>query len=32
MAEWSKRKPPEDMLSCYGSWPDAKPVRPVIRL
>jgi N-methylhydantoinase B/oxoprolinase/acetone carboxylase alpha subunit len=32
MAEWSQRKPPEDMLSCYGSWPDAKPVRPVMRL
>jgi len=32
MAEWSKLKPPEDMLSCYGSWPDAKPVRPVMRL
>jgi hypothetical protein len=32
IAEWSTRKPPEDMLSCYGSWPDGKPVRPVMRL
>ncbi|MBN2575016.1 MAG: hydantoinase B/oxoprolinase family protein [Deltaproteobacteria bacterium] len=32
LAEWSQRKPPEDMLACYGSWPDAKPVRPVMRL
>jgi len=32
MAAWSQQKPPEDMLSCYGSWPDAKPVRPVMRL
>jgi acetophenone carboxylase len=32
MVQWSKQKPPEDMLSCYGSWPDAKPVRPVVRL
>jgi hypothetical protein len=32
MAEWSKLRPPEDMLSCYGRWPDGKPVRPVVRL
>ena len=32
MVQWSKQKPPEDMLSCYGSWPDGKPVRPVVRL
>ncbi len=32
MAEWSKLRPPDDMLTCYGSWPDAKPVRPVMRL
>jgi N-methylhydantoinase B/oxoprolinase/acetone carboxylase alpha subunit len=30
--EWLKRKPPEDMLSYYGSWPDAKMVKPVIRI
>jgi acetophenone carboxylase len=32
MAAWSQRKPPDEMLSWYGSWPDAKPVRPIIRL
>jgi acetophenone carboxylase len=32
MVQWSKQKPPEDMLSCYGSWPDGKSVRPVVRL
>jgi acetophenone carboxylase len=32
LAAWSQRKPPEEMLSCYGSWPDAKPNKPVMRL
>jgi N-methylhydantoinase B/oxoprolinase/acetone carboxylase alpha subunit len=29
---WSRRRPPEEMLSCYGRWPDAAPVKPVVRL
>ncbi|MFC2038642.1 hydantoinase B/oxoprolinase family protein [Chloroflexota bacterium] len=30
--EWLKRKPAEDMLTYYGSWPDAEMVTPIIRL
>jgi acetophenone carboxylase len=30
-AEWLKRRPPEDILSLYGSWPDAKPLGPAFR-
>jgi acetophenone carboxylase len=30
--EWLKRKPPEEQLANYGSWPDAKVVRPIIRI
>ncbi|MFC2014779.1 hypothetical protein ACFLUP_02165 [Chloroflexota bacterium] len=30
--EWLKKKPPEDQLNYYGSWPDAKMVRPIIRI
>lgn len=29
--EWSTRRPPEEALAWYGSWPDAKPNRPVLR-
>jgi len=29
---WLKKKPPEDMLNYYGSWPDAKLVKPIIRI
>ena len=25
-AEWLQRKPPEEILTWYGSWPDAKPL------
>lgn len=30
-AQWSKRKPPEDILSLYGSWPDGRPLAPAFR-
>jgi N-methylhydantoinase B/oxoprolinase/acetone carboxylase alpha subunit len=30
-AEWSRRKPPEEILTWYGSWPDAKPLAPLMR-
>ena len=30
--EWLKRKPTEDQLTYYGSWPDAKMVNPIIRM
>jgi N-methylhydantoinase B/oxoprolinase/acetone carboxylase alpha subunit len=30
--EWLKRRPPEEQLTYYGSWPDAKVVNPVIRI
>jgi N-methylhydantoinase B/oxoprolinase/acetone carboxylase alpha subunit len=29
--EWSKKSPPTEILEWYGSWPDAKPVRPIFR-
>lgn len=29
--EWSKQSPPKEILQYYGSWPDAKPLGPVIR-
>jgi N-methylhydantoinase B/oxoprolinase/acetone carboxylase alpha subunit len=31
-SEWLKKKPSEDMLHYYGSWPDGKIVRPIIRI
>jgi len=30
--EWLKKRPPEEMLTYYGSWPDAKMVNPIIRI
>jgi len=30
-AEWLQRKPPEEILTWYGSWPDAKVVEPLMR-
>ena len=30
-AEWLQRKPPEEILTWYGSWPDAKPLAPLMR-
>src|ERR1017187_885557 len=29
--EWDKKKPPQEILQWYGSWPDAKPLGPVVR-
>jgi len=29
--EWSLKKPPEEILGFYGSWPDAKVVTPIFR-
>jgi len=29
--EWSQKKPPEEILLWYGSWPDAKALGPVFR-
>ena len=31
MAEWSQKKPPEEILEWFGSWPDGAPNRPIIR-
>ena len=28
---WQTRKPPEEILNIYGTWPDAKPTGPAIR-
>ena len=30
-AEWLQRKPPEEILTWYGSWPDAKRLEPLMR-
>ncbi len=30
--EWLKRRPPETALKYYGSWPDAKKVREIVRI
>jgi len=29
--EWLKRRPPEEILGLYGSWPDARPLAPAFR-
>jgi acetophenone carboxylase len=31
VAEWSQRKPPEEILGLYGSWPDGAVVTPLMR-
>jgi N-methylhydantoinase B/oxoprolinase/acetone carboxylase alpha subunit len=31
-AEWSRRRPPEDILEFFGSWPDGAVVTPLIRM
>jgi N-methylhydantoinase B/oxoprolinase/acetone carboxylase alpha subunit len=31
VAEWEKLKPQEAILKYYGSWPDAKPIRAIVR-
>ena len=30
--EWLKKKPDENLLTYYGSWPGAKMVKPIIRI
>jgi N-methylhydantoinase B/oxoprolinase/acetone carboxylase alpha subunit len=30
--EWLKKRPPEAALGHYGSWPDAKKVREIVRM
>ncbi|HZV50423.1 MAG TPA: hydantoinase B/oxoprolinase family protein [Candidatus Dormibacteraeota bacterium] len=32
LAEWQRLRPPEEVLVNYGSWPDARPVQPVVRM
>jgi N-methylhydantoinase B/oxoprolinase/acetone carboxylase alpha subunit len=31
-AEWSEKRPPEEILQWYGSWPDAEQTEPVMRM
>ncbi len=31
MASWSQKKPPEDILVHYGTWPDAESRGPLVR-
>jgi acetophenone carboxylase len=28
---WNQKSPPKEILTWYGSWPDAKPVGPIFR-
>ena len=30
-AAWLKLSPPEEILANYGSWPDARPLQPLMR-
>jgi hypothetical protein len=30
--EWSRKKPPEELLKYYGSWPDAAKVKEIVRI
>ena len=30
-AGWLKKKPPEEILNIYGTWPTAEPLGPVLR-
>lgn len=30
--EWLKKRPPEAVLKHWGSWPDAQPVRHIVRI
>ncbi len=32
VAAWSQRKPPEEILGLYGSWPDGAVVTPLVRM
>jgi acetophenone carboxylase len=31
-AKWFEKRPPDDILRWFGSWPEAKPLAPVIRM
>jgi acetophenone carboxylase len=31
-AEWNELRPPDEVIAYYGTWPDAKPNREVIRI
>ncbi len=31
VAEWSERKPPEEILRWFGSWPEGRQLEPLIR-
>jgi acetophenone carboxylase len=28
---WLQKRPPEEILAFYGSWPDARPLQPIMR-
>jgi hypothetical protein len=30
--EWSQLRPPEEILEYYGSWPDGRKTREIIRM
>lgn len=31
-AEWSEKKPADEILALFGSWPDGQPLAPVMRM
>lgn len=32
VAAWSRKKPRDDILAVYGSWPDAEPTSRIVRM
>jgi acetophenone carboxylase len=32
VAEWSQKRPPEEALVAFGTWPEGKPVREIVRI
>ncbi len=31
-AEWSEKKPADEILTVFGSWPDGQPLAPIMRM
>jgi len=30
--DWLKKRPPEEALTAFGSWPDGKQTREIVRI
>ena len=31
-AEWSEKRPADEILQLFGSWPDGQPTAPIVRM